>query len=101
MTNRTKPADMALNRNVIGRVDEDEICRLAFHEEGEAAPLERIATQRPMASKLPEIADPADRSLLQGRKLIRRIGSLSLLAQAFDPKIDLAHIKTEIGRASC
>src|ERR1700730_11454583 len=94
MTNRTKPADMALNRNVIGRVGEDEICRLAFHEDGEAAPVERIATQHPMASELPEIADPAGRSLLQRRKLIRRIGSLSLLAQAFDPKIDLAHIKT-------
>ena len=52
MTNRTKAADMALNRNVRGRVDEDEICRLGFHEEGEAAPLERIATQRPMASRL-------------------------------------------------
>ena len=44
MTNRTKPADMTLNRNVIGRVDEDEICDLAFHEEGERAPVERIAT---------------------------------------------------------
>jgi len=47
-----------------------------------------------MASELPEIADPAGRSLLQGRKLIRRIGCFRLLAQAFDPKIDLAHIKT-------
>src|ERR1700730_14227040 len=93
MTNRTKPADMALNRKVIGHVGEDEIWGLAFHEDAEATPVERIATQHPMASKLPEIADPADRSLLQGRKLIRRIGCLSLLAQAFDPKIDLAHIK--------
>src|SRR5205807_8809098 len=94
MTNRTKPTDMALNRKVKGRVGKDEICDLAFHEDGEAAPLERIATQHPVASELPEIADPADRSLLQGRKLIRRIGCLSLVAQAFDPKIDLAHIKT-------
>src|SRR5580704_1006575 len=94
MTNRTKPADMALNRNVIGRVGEDEICGLAFHDDSEAAPVERIATEHPMASELPEIADPADRSLLQGRKLIRRIGCLGLLVQAFDPKIDLAHFKT-------
>ena len=43
MTNRTTAADMAFNRNVIGRVAEDEVCGLAIHEDGEAAPVERIA----------------------------------------------------------
>ena len=70
-----------------------EICGLAFHEDAEAAPVQRIAAEQPVASKLPEIASSADRLLLQGRKLIRRIGRLRLFAEIFDPKIDLAHIK--------
>jgi len=56
MTHRTKPADMAPNRDIIGRVGEDEICGLAFHEDAEAAPVQRIAAEQPVASKLPATA---------------------------------------------
>jgi hypothetical protein len=70
MTNRAKAAGMARNRNIIGRVGKDEICRLAFQDGGKAALIQRIAAQHAMASELPEIADLADRPLLDHGNLI-------------------------------
>jgi hypothetical protein len=47
-----------------------------------------------MAAELPEIADLADRLLLDHWNLISGIIRLRLLVQAFDSQIDLANVKT-------
>ena len=96
MADHAKPADVALDRNIVGRVGEHDIGDLAIHQRGEVFGVERVAAEQPMASKRPEVADPADRALLHRRKESRRIGRSRLLVEAFDPHIDLAHV--EAGR---
>ena len=61
MADRAQPADMAVDRHVVGRIGEDEIGPLVLPSALEARGSPRVAAKQAMAPEEPEIAATRDR----------------------------------------
>src|SRR5215216_6305905 len=60
MTHPAKPADMTVDRHVVGWVREDEIRGFSFHQSCEALGIPRVAAQEPMTIEEPDVSAPGD-----------------------------------------
>ena len=90
MADFAEAADVAFDRDVVGRIGEDHLGLLAVHQGGDDSWIERVAASKPVRSKPPDVAKAAARgSIVRIRKpVVCRIASL-LRRKAFDKLVDL------------
>src|SRR5690606_5780489 len=59
-------ADMALDRDIVGRVSEDHLRSLASHQRGDSFSVECAAADQPVCAELPEITESASHRSIVG-----------------------------------
>ena len=86
-----EPADVAVDRHVVGRIGEDEVGPRPVHQRLEVDLAARVAAQQAMAAEPPEIAVARDRRAgCEGNCIVRPIGTVGIrLARLVDDEVDL------------
>src|SRR5215813_13291858 len=94
MADPAKPADVAFDRNIVGRIREDHLGFFAIHERRNDRRIKRITTYEPMGPKLPKIARlAARRNRIQVREsIVSRIAGLRR-RKAIYQLVDFSHRK--------
>ena len=72
MAGLAQAADVTVNRDVIGRVGEDQVCTLVSHEGADRLSVSRVAADEPVSSQRPNIPETGHGRVLvgQGRDLV-------------------------------
>ena len=90
MADLAEPADVAVDRDIVGRVGEDHLGLLAVHQGGDDFGIERVAADEPVRSEPPQVARPTARRDPVGIRqlIVRRIARL-FRRQALHQLVDL------------